>query len=75
MSDKEKGAEKSIPDIMMTIATSYLINNCKNCPFYCISKTCDSVPLNCSWLGLYSHFMNYVPNSEDKEADNDKDKL
>ena len=56
MSTEEKGKEQTIPDIMMTIASSYLANNCKSCPFWDITETCDTVPLNCSWLGLYRHF-------------------
>ncbi len=56
MTEKEKGKEQAIPEIMLTIANSYLLNNCKNCPFWSIAETCNTVPLNCSWLGLYRHY-------------------
>ena len=67
----KQSKEKTVPDIMMNIASSYLVNNCENCPFYYISKTCDSIPLNCTWLALHAHFSNCVSSSEQTEVNNE----
>lgn len=62
-----KNEEKTTSYCMMKIASHYLVNNCENCPFYDITETCDSKPINCTWLGLNIYFKN----TESKEADNE----
>jgi len=52
MDDKEK----TVSDVMGEISVHYLMNNCEHCPFYDISKTCDSKPINCTWLALHFYF-------------------
>ena len=48
--------EKTTADYMNKIACWYLENNCDHCPFYEITKTCDSVPIGCTWLVLGAYF-------------------
>ena len=54
MSDSKN---ETTSEVMMDIAASYLINNCKGCPFhgieeYELKQRCDTVPLNCIWWNL-----------------------
>ena len=48
--------EKTTSDYMLEIAAHYLMNGCDNCPFFDITKTCNSVPINCTWIALKSYF-------------------
>lgn len=45
-------------DEMMEIASELLMDGCDNCTFYELNK-CDSKPLNCCWLKLYSTLKHY----------------
>ena len=46
-------------DYMAKIGAYYLMNNCRECPFLVVTETCDSKPINCTWMmGLYPYFKN-----------------
>ena len=53
--------DKTTSEIMSMIMSGYLLNNCKGCPFhgikeYEIERTCDTIPLHCSWMILWKYF-------------------
>ena len=60
--------EKTTSDYMLEITAHYLMNGCDNCPFFDITKTCNSVPINCTWIAL----MSYFKAEEVKEARNER---
>lgn len=64
----KEDCDKTTSDYMLEIATHYLINGCDNCPFYDITKTCDSVPINCNWMVL----KNFFEAEDAKEEDDDE---
>lgn len=57
--------DEKTSDVMLDIATHYLMNGCDECDFLCVSNTCDAKPINCNWMKLYHYFKN----AEDKEQD------
>lgn len=56
-------SEKTTSEFMLDIASHYLMNGCDDCPFYNVTKTCDSKPINCTWMAL----RNYCKTEESKE--------
>lgn len=50
------GKDLKTSEIMLDIASHYLMNGCDRCDFLCVSKTCDSIPIHCNWMRLYYHF-------------------
>lgn len=56
-------------DEMMEIASELLMNGCDKCTFYELEK-CDSKPLNCCWLKLYSTLKHYEKQNNE-ETDNE----
>lgn len=67
MSDREK--EQTTSEIMLEIGSHYLCNGCNNCDFYTVSKTCDAIPLHCSWMILYKYFQGLE--KKERGADDD----
>ncbi len=49
-------SEKTTSEFMLEIASHYLMNGCDDCPFYNVTKTCDSKPINCTWMALRNYF-------------------
>lgn len=64
--DREK--EQTTSEIMLTIGSHYLCNGCNDCDFYKVSKTCDAIPLHCSWMILCKYFQRL-----EKQEDGDSD--
>ena len=60
---------KTTADYMLDIATHYLMNCCEHCPFYDITETCDSKPINCTWMVLNAYFKKMQEEEEQEKQD------
>lgn len=62
-------SEKTTSEFMLEIASHYLINGCDGCPFYSVTKTCDSKPINCNWMALRNYFKAEESKEESEPAE------
>lgn len=62
-------SEKTTSEFMLEIASHYLMNGCDGCPFYNVTKTCDSKPINCNWMALRNYFKAEESKEESESAE------
>jgi len=62
-------SEKTTSEFMLDIASHYLMNGCDDCPFYNVTKTCDSKPINCTWMALRNYFRAEESKEESESAE------
>lgn len=67
-------SEKTTSEFMLEIASHYLMNGCDGCPFYDVTKTCDSKPINCTWMALRNYFKAEESKEESESAEPDRKK-